>query len=145
MFYCVRKLTAGTLSQSLLATAALSLCQLITMISAHALDVDADRLVDLETIETWHKKKDAGRSTFAGTDAWRSQMLFLERQLAARGVLDFGKRSFSYERWSVADTAADVPYEFFIGPESVNVGLDPWLNSTRTSSSCPRMAARCSG
>ena len=131
MFCLVFKAVAGTLAQRRIRSAALGLCLLLSTISAHAADIDVGRLVDQDTIETWHRKKDGGRSTFAGTDAWRSHMLFLERQLAARGVVDIGKRFFSYERWSVADTAVDVPYEFFVDSESVEVA-SAWAYSGGT-------------
>jgi hypothetical protein len=64
-------------------------------------------MVTPEEAYAWHALKDRGGPTYSGNASWQAYMAFLEKKLAACGVVDLVKNKWTYNRWSTSDWPDD--------------------------------------
>jgi hypothetical protein len=65
--------------------------------------LDTSFMPTADEMQEWHRFKDAGGPTFAGSPSWQRYMVFLEENLRASGLIAIKKDTFTYNRWFTSD------------------------------------------
>jgi hypothetical protein len=75
--------------------------------SRHVTRINPAFMVTPAEVYEWHQLKDKGGPTYSGNASWQAFMAFLERKLAAYGVVDILKNKWTYNRWATSDWPDD--------------------------------------
>lgn len=68
-----------------------------------------------ETVYSWHTQKNANGATFAGTSAWKKYLSLIEGEGLRRGMVDFQRNNFTYQRWHTTDWPDKKGWSLVIG------------------------------
>ncbi|MBN7795461.1 hypothetical protein [Parahaliea mediterranea] len=77
--------------------------------------------VSREQVLDWHRHKDAGGPTFAGTANWQNYMDLIEREARALGMVDVRRHPFHYTRWWTSEWPDRSGWSLRIGGRDIDV------------------------
>ncbi len=74
-----------------------------------------------EAVYSWHTQKDVNGATFAGTESWEKYLSLIEREGLQRGMVDFQRNYFTYQRWHTSNWPNKASWSLVIGGEEIEV------------------------
>ena len=78
-------------------------------------------LPSADEIQAWHKFKDEGGPTYAGSPAWHRYVSFVEERLKGYGVVDMTRNEWTYDQWTTSDWPDDSNWKLAVGGTPVKV------------------------
>ncbi len=79
-------------------------------------------MVTAQEAQAWHVAKDSqGGPTMAGSPSWQHFLDVVEKQLRARGVVDFFHNPWTYERWFTSEYPDDSKWSLHIDGQKIRI------------------------